>query len=177
VTRILTPAPRRAGLELRVAERGVDRRARDRQQPAFVEPEALGADRVLAADRGAEVGRVVRAQRHPDPGLGEARQRVLLVAGVHAEHDVAGRARVQHDRPRRQLLDESRVLDRPDAVVDPRDRQPQCRTHAFGPGPLAGVDCAAEAGRRCDLVRRRELIDGVTRLVARHREADDVGVR
>ena len=72
--------------------------------------------------------------------------------------------------------DQLRVLDRAHAVRHPRDRQRQRLAHRLGAGVLAGVDRAAEPGRRRDLVGAGELRGRVAGLVARQVEADDVGV-
>ena len=81
----------------------------------------------------------------------------LSYVGIHAEHDVARGAAVEDDPALGELGDQRRILDRADAVVDPRDRQRQRRADALGSGPLAGVDRAAEPRGGRDRIRLGEL--------------------
>src|SRR4051794_29316145 len=59
------------GAELRLAEARLDRRPGDREQLGVAPSEALARDRVLAPDRRAEVGRVVRGERDPNAGVAQ----------------------------------------------------------------------------------------------------------
>src|SRR5437763_9478488 len=67
------------GLQVLVTERRVDCGGRDVPQLGLAEAEPLGANLVLAGDSGAEVGRVVGAERDLDPGGAQLRERMLLV--------------------------------------------------------------------------------------------------
>ena len=69
------------------------------------------------------------------------------------------------------------VLDGPHPVGDPGNREGQRRPDAVGAGPLAGVDRAPEAGVGGDREHLGELAGGESRLVAGHRETDDVRMR
>ncbi len=119
-------------------------------------------------------GRIVGAERQPDARVAQRRQRVLVKSAEHAEHDVAGRARVEHDPPGSDLIDQRWFLDRTDTVVDPCHRQRQRRAHALGPRPLARVDGAPDPSVGGDRERLGELVRWISRLVAGHREADRV---
>src|SRR3954454_713386 len=163
-------------VQLRLGEARLDRRARDRAQLRLVPSEALARDRVLAPDRRAEVRRVVGGEGDLDPGVAQRRQRMGLVAGEDAEDDVARRAALEHDAALGELGHERRVLDRPHAVADPGDRQRERAADALGARPLAGVDAAPQPGPGRDRVGLGERPGRVAGLVARHLEADDVGV-
>src|SRR4051794_5723093 len=162
--------------QLRLGEARLDRRARDRAQLRLVPSEALARDRVLAPDRRAEVRRGVGGGRDLDPRVAQRRQRMGLVAGEDAEDDVARRAALEHDAALGELGHERRVLDRPHAVADPGDRQRERAADALGARPLAGVDAAPQPGPGRDRVGLGERSGRVAGLVARHLEADDVGV-
>src|SRR3954471_2016773 len=163
--------------ELRLGEARLDRRPRDRPQLGVAPPEALARDRVLAPDRGAEVGRVVGGERDLDARFAQRRQGVGLIAVEDADHDVARRAALEPDPALGELGHERRVLDRPHAVTDPGDRQVERGADALGARPLAGVDAAPEAGLGRYRVGLGERPGRVAGLVARHLEADDVRVR
>src|SRR5918994_2344460 len=99
---------------------------------------------------------------------------MVLVARVQPERHVGARADLEHDLPLGELGDQCGILDRPYAVRHPRDRQRQRGADRAGAVVLAGVDGAAEPGRRRGLIRAREQARGPRGLVADEVEADHV---
>src|SRR3954464_537805 len=78
-------------------ESALQRRTRDLDQLTLVHAEALTRHGVLAADTTAEVRRIVRVQRDPNPSFTKRTERVVLVGRDDAGRDVAGRAHLEHD--------------------------------------------------------------------------------
>src|SRR5689334_22649905 len=101
---------------------------------------------------------------------------MVLVAREEPERHVRARTHLEHDPAVRELGHDGRILDRPHAVRDARDRQLEGGTDRLGSRVLAGVDRAAEPGAGGDLVRTRELPGWEARLVAHQVEPDDVRV-
>jgi hypothetical protein len=91
--------------------------------------------------------------------------------------DVRDRADVQHDLALAELLDERRILDRPDAVADPvgmeRAERPADR---FGACDLAGVRRGCEALGASQLERRRVRLRGEVRLEPAEPDGDAAAV-
>ena len=160
-----------------LGEARADGRAGDADELVVAQTEVLAGDRVLAADAGAEVRRVVGAERERNPGLAQDGEGVLREAREDPEDDVARRAHLERDLPARELGDERGVLDRAHAVGDPRDRQLERAADRVRAGPLARVHGAAEARGGRDPVGLGVGLGRVAGLVAGQREADHVGVR
>ena len=109
-------------------------------QLTLLQAEALARHGVLAADRSAEIGRVVRTQRELHTGFVKRSQRVSFVALEDLRGDVGGRAHLEHDPALGDLLHQRRILDRAHAVRDAGDaRQRERLAHRLGAVVLAGV--------------------------------------
>ena len=79
----------------------------------------LSCDGVFAADRSAEVRRIVGRQRDPHPSGAQRTERMVGVAGVHAGGDVGRRADLESNASLTEMLEQDRVLRRGDSVADP----------------------------------------------------------
>src|ERR1700755_1375097 len=89
----------------------LDCRPRDRLQLTLLQAEALPRDGVLAADRSAEIGRVVRTQRELHTRFVKGPQWVGFVSGKPLCRDVGRRADLEHDAALGDRFDQRRVLD------------------------------------------------------------------
>src|SRR3954453_23075983 len=102
-------------------ESALQRRARDLDQLTLIHAEALARHGVLAADTTAEVRRIVRVQRDPNPNFTKRPERVVLIGGEDAGGGVAGGALLEHDAALGYLGHQRGILDGSDAVRDARE--------------------------------------------------------
>ncbi len=114
----------------------------------LVQTQQARGDRVLGVQVGAEHRRVVGVDADPYAGVDQRADRVAVQVGDDLEGDVGGRADVEGDLVLGQVLEQPRISDGGDAVLDPlgvqrRDRVPD----GLRAGGLARVRHAVQARR------------------------------
>ena len=158
-----------------VVRRGAPPHRADRQvgQGAVVQAQRVASGGVLRHQARAEQQRVVRAEGHRHAGLAQGPHRHGCEVGEHAERDVGGRAELAHHLPRREQLEQARVLDGAHTVAEaPRAEQLHRVAHAARPPELARVRHRDQPGVTGQPERLGELPGHAARLVVGQPEPD-----